>query len=133
MWAMIAMQIPVDIELECRNWGLDPALIAAVDLAEGGGERLIKAVKCSIPSVQDRAQAIKITCRTCTHAMNDYIKSNPTPGSIELFILFWAKRWAPEGADNDPQGLNKNWARNVTKIYYQLKFHPPGPSVRTDA
>lgn len=124
------MQIPADIEVKARWWGLDPALIAAVDRAEGGGEALVKAVRCSVPTTRDRAHAIEITCRSCAHAMSDYIKGNSMTASMPDFIRFWAKRWAPEEADNDPEGLNKNWPNNVTKIYHRLKFQPPEPSVR---
>jgi hypothetical protein len=33
-------------------------------------------------------------------------------GDIDAF----AKRWAPVGASNDPNGLNKNWIKNI-KFY----------------
>ena len=29
------------------------------------------------------------------------------------FVDFMQKKWAPIGAENDPKGLNKNWAGNV--------------------
>lgn len=29
-------------------------------------------------------------------------------------------KWAPLGADNDPNNLNSNWIRNVTDIYNEL-------------
>lgn len=29
------------------------------------------------------------------------------------YIEFLASRYCPIGADNDPQGLNKNWVKNV--------------------
>jgi hypothetical protein len=32
-----------------------------------------------------------------------------------------ARKYAPVGAANDPNGLNKNWVNGVTKIYNQLK------------
>jgi hypothetical protein len=34
-------------------------------------------------------------------------------GSPGRFVDFMQKRWAPIGASNDPEGKNKNWARNV--------------------
>jgi len=33
------------------------------------------------------------------------------------FIAFLGKRWAPVGAENDPQGLNKFWVDNVRYFY----------------
>jgi len=124
------MQIPADIDAKARWWGLDPALIAAVDVAEGGGERLTQAVRCGVPTVRDRAHAIEITCRSCTHAMSDFIKRNMAKmGTDHLdihdFIYYWALRWAPPDADNDPNDLNPNWPKNVIKAFNQLSLHPP--------
>ena len=34
-------------------------------------------------------------------------------GKPGKFVDFMGKRWAPIGAENDPKGLNVNWARNV--------------------
>lgn len=34
------------------------------------------------------------------------------PGTL-IYIEFLASRYCPIGADNDPQGLNKNWVKNV--------------------
>ncbi len=33
-------------------------------------------------------------------------------GDLEAF----SKRWAPVGSSNDPNGLNKNWLKNVSSI-----------------
>lgn len=33
------------------------------------------------------------------------------------FISFLGKTYCPIGAKNDPTGLNKNWVRNVRRIY----------------
>lgn len=38
----------------------------------------------------------------------------------EAFILFAQRRYCPIGAENDPEGLNKNWATNVSKHYYSF-------------
>lgn len=38
------------------------------------------------------------------------------------FIDYFADKWAPVGASNDPNNLNKNWLPNFLK-YYNL-FHP---------
>lgn len=92
------------------HFGTDPTLIGAVERAEGN---LLKAVQCSIPSVETREKAIEITCRSLVHAMSDYIKQTDPDG----FVDFWAQRWAPQGAKNDPTGLNKFWAGNVLKLW----------------
>lgn len=41
----------------------------------------------------------------------------PSRGQDVDFIAFLGKAYAPIGASNDPNGLNKNWVNNVTKIY----------------
>jgi cephalosporin-C deacetylase-like acetyl esterase len=92
------------------HFGTDPALIAAVIQAEGN---ILKAVQCSMPSVETVEKAIEITCRSAVHAMSDYIKQTDPDG----FVEFWASRWAPQGAKNDPTGLNGNWPTNVKKAW----------------
>jgi hypothetical protein len=36
------------------------------------------------------------------------------------------ERWAPNGAANDPTGLNSNWTRNVSRYYAELGGGPKG-------
>lgn len=38
----------------------------------------------------------------------------------DSFIETFASRWAPVGADNDPENLNANWAAGVIHIYVDL-------------
>ena len=35
------------------------------------------------------------------------------------FIVFLSKTYCPIGAFNDPEGLNKNWVKNVSYFYYE--------------
>ena len=44
-----------------------------------------------------------------------WIKEKP-----KKFVDFMQKRWAPVPAENDPEGLNKNWAPNVRKILKKM-------------
>ena len=39
------------------------------------------------------------------------------------FIDFMHTRWAPVGAENDPEGLNRHWANNVRKILKRNMRH----------
>lgn len=100
------MTVTPDVLRIARKWGIDPKLIQAVLNAEGD---IVKAVACSFPNVTTRSEAIEITCRSATHAMSDYLKTE-CPGD---FVAFWAARWAPEGATNDPKALNQFWPHNV--------------------
>lgn len=104
------MVIDPDVRAIAEQFRVDPSLIQAVMQAEGN---IVKAVQCSFPSVTTREAAIEITCRSAVHAMSDYIKIQNKEG----FIQFWAKRWAPVGATNDPNNLNANWSSNVSRLW----------------
>lgn len=106
------MTIDIDVAATAKHFGLDPKLLQAVVLAEGTREdtqAIVRAVQCSIPSVKTRQEALEITARSAIHAMGDFLKLH-TP---TLFVDFWADRWAPVGAKNDPTALNKNWPDNL--------------------
>jgi hypothetical protein len=90
-----------------------PKLIAAVEKAEGN---IVKAVECSMtldPARDKREQALDITCRSAVHAMSDFIREH----HAEEYVQYWAKRWAPVGAANDPTGLNRNWPINTVRFW----------------
>jgi hypothetical protein len=42
-------------------------------------------------------------------------------GAKGEFIAFLGKRYCPVGAKNDPNGLNRNWVNNVTRITKELR------------
>lgn len=104
------MIIDEDVKRIARHFGVDAALIQAVLVAEGN---IIRAVQCSLPKVTTREEAIEVTCRSAVHAMSDYIKTNDGPG----FVAKWAEKWAPNGAKNDPRGLNAHWPTNVLRLW----------------
>jgi hypothetical protein len=82
------MIIDPDVRGVSAHFGVDAALIQAVVQAEGN---IVRAVQCSIPSVQTREQALQILCRSAVHAMSDYIRHD----RAGAFVEFWQKRWAP--------------------------------------
>ncbi len=106
------MIIDPDVAAAAKHSGLDPLLVQAVVRAEGN---ILKAVQCSIPSVTTRAEALDVLCRSCVHALSDFVKLSQTEQSN--FVSFWAHRWAPEGVSNDPTNLNQNWPVNVLKFW----------------
>lgn len=112
------MIIDDDVAAAARQFGLDPKLIQAVVVAEGN---ILKAVQCSIPSIKSREKALEVTCRSAAHAMSDFIKRDLVDLHGESlpaqFVSYWGARWAPRGAQNDPTDLNKNWPRNVLKLW----------------
>lgn len=126
----MSLKIDLDIAAECLKFNLDPALIQAVRNAEGGTRAaLLKAVRCSIPNCRDEDEAVHITCRSAVHALCDFARTvtigtsdahGELRGEVDLdseFVHFWALRWAPPGAANDPKNLNANWAKNVLAIW----------------
>lgn len=87
-------------------------LVQAVVTAEGN---ILRAVQCSLPTIQTRNDAIKVVCRSAIHAMADFLAADEA--RTAAFVAFWAARWAPTGAANDPTGLNANWAPNVERLW----------------
>lgn len=120
------MTIEKDVADVAKHWGLDPALLQAVVVAE---ENIIKAVQCSFPEITTRAQALDILARSATHALCDFVRAN---GKTQAdFVLFWAAKWAPIGAKNDPTLLNANWPRNVLtnwRAFHGLPAAVSGPA-----
>ena len=110
------MIIDQDVLTIARDWGLDPALLQAVVQAEGN---IVRAVQCSIPTVMTRTEALRVTARSCTHALVDWVKQGGEERQ-DAFIAFWAARWAPRGVQNDPHDLNANWANNVDRLWTPL-------------
>jgi hypothetical protein len=47
---------------------------------------------------------------TIKHALRDWNGQGD-------FIAFLGSRYCPIGAENDPTGLNKNWVKNVRRLY----------------
>ena len=107
------MRIDADVMAVAKDFGLDPSLLQAVVHAEGN---IVRAVQSSIPTVKTRALALRITARSCVHAMSDWIRAGGETRS-RSFITFWGARWAPIGAVNDPSQLNANWAANVERLW----------------
>lgn len=106
------MTIETDVAVTARHFGIDAKLIQSVVNAEGN---IIAAVRASIPSVVTRQEALEVTCRSAVHAMSDFIKSNSHTQAD--FVITWAARWAPVGAENDPTSLNQFWPKNVLKFW----------------
>lgn len=102
------MKIDPDVATTAKHFGLDARLLQAVVNAEGN---ILRAVQISVPSITTRQEALTITARSAVHAMSDYVKAHVPTG----FVEFWAHRWAPVGAENDPTDLNANWPKNVKK------------------
>lgn len=121
---MAPLKIDLDVAAAASKFNLDPALIQAVVNAEGN---ILKAVQCSVPTVKTREEALKVLCRSAVGALVRFVKDEAAVVVVaggthkldEAFINHWAKRWAPQGAKNDPTNLNKHWPKNVLKFWRQ--------------
>lgn len=85
----------------------------SVVIAEGGIDKILKAVRCAIPSTDSTEEAVAILCRSAVHALAEYAFTEDPAG----FVAKWAETWAPQGAQNDPTKLNANWPVNVTRLW----------------
>lgn len=45
-----------------------------------------------------------------------YVISGGDPKDVAAYLVSLRNRYCPIGADNDPDGLNSHWLRNVTKF-----------------
>ena len=119
---MTNVSIDADVSAAAKRFGLDPRLVQAVVNAEGN---IVRAVAISIPTVTTREQALDVTCRSAVHAMCDWVKADAE--RQREYVAFWAARWAPVGASNDPHALNQFWPSNVLRGWIALP--PPSTQV----
>jgi hypothetical protein len=106
--------IEVNIRAELRD-ELAP-IVAAIRYAENGGAGreygiLHKRVK---PTYRSQAG-------WCAATVQKNYDRWVAAGSEGEFIVFLGKRYCPVGADNDPNGLNKHWVKNVTHWTKKIK------------
>lgn len=82
----------------------------AVWHAEGGGDA---AYKYGIRSVEyrDTEDAREICLRSARNNIKRYTRYGHK--NFDDYLRFFANRWAPVGAKNDPKGLNKYFYKNL--------------------
>ncbi len=104
--------------------GVDPFFIAAVRKAENGAPgREFGVLTLKAPTYSEQLEAC------CATVRNRMVEHPPrlrvrllTSGISRLclnddWIDWFAARWAPLGAANDPNSLNVNWSNNVIGLY----------------
>ena len=124
------------IRIAAAQYGLDWHLVAAIRKAENGGpgrEFGVLSVKAPTYALQ-----LDVCCQTVRHwlvqydADNEALDLHETPDGKESivyhqdFVTWFGEIWAPNGASNDPGGLNRNWSQNVNYWYLHLidRDHP---------
>lgn len=121
--------LPRDEAVACILMGqalsVPSVLLAAIRLAENG--RITRAFGIlSIPDCDTYGEEILYCAQTIKNNFERFRKAFPEiplwePGTKKLsiqYIQFLANRYAPIGAANDPAGLNMNWFKNVSRVYY---------------
>jgi len=105
--------IEANIRPECREL-LSP-IVASIRYSENGGKG--KEYGILHPRVKPTYRSQAGWCSATVQKNFDRWINKGAKGS---FIDFLGARYCPIGADNDPDGLNKYWIRNVR--FYYLKF-----------
>lgn len=96
------------------NWN---ALADAIYLAEGGAKA---AHPYGIMQKYKHTSPRQACLNTIRHKWADFRALQPQ-GDEDAYLAYLASRYAPIGAKNDPQGLNKNWLRNVEFFYRRAR------------
>jgi hypothetical protein len=68
------------------------------------------------PRAVDQPNSLRVQAGWCAATISKNYKRWTDSGENTDFITFLGNRYCPVGADNDPNGLNKHWIPNVTKI-----------------
>lgn len=91
----------------------DNKLADAIYIAEGGAKAKKPYGVLSVPC-NSEAECRRITMNTIRNNKRRFKEYGHK--THRSFLEFFASRWAPIGAENDPHNLNKNWLPNVRKI-----------------
>lgn len=86
----------------------DERLATAVWHAEGGTKAKVAYGVLSV-KVAGPGEARQVTLRSIRNHRQRHAAHSCGLG----FLDCWSRRWAPLNASNDPDGLNRNWLRNV--------------------
>lgn len=103
---------------------IDPAFLATIrEVEDGRPGREFGVLSESAP---DYASQMKIAAETISHRLSSF-PSNPLSRNAlgrvvyrETWIAYFASIWCPIGANNDPNGLNRNWLTNAKAAYPRL-------------
>ncbi len=105
--------IKVNIRPELRI-KLTP-IVAAIRFAENGGKGREYGILHPRVKPTYRSQA-----GWCAATVQKNYDRWTKAGSKGDFITFLGNRYCPVGAENDPNGLNKHWQKNVKKLILRL-------------
>lgn len=118
------------IIVAANRYGLFPQFIAAIRKTENGGPgKEFGVLSVSAPTFADQ---LRVCCQTVRHrlitfdvddtTLEPYVAPNGDTVVVYSvgFMHYLAGIYCPIGADNDPNGLNRNWFNNLTHWYFHL-------------
>jgi murein DD-endopeptidase MepM/ murein hydrolase activator NlpD len=99
------------------KYGIDPRLLASISMAETGGNSAALRNKHNV-SGEFSGGSLKTfkSIGESIDSMGSFLKRLYFDRGINTIPGIQAK-YAPSGADNDPNNLNSNWRNNVAKYY----------------
>lgn len=100
---------------DCQE-GMYPLKPCALLFALRSAERGRKGFEFGI--VAKKGTDLKTQCEWACATLRKNFERFKESGESD-FIAFLGKRWAPVGAENDLQGLNRFWVDNVKFFYYK--------------
>jgi len=103
------------------NWF---SLLLAIRKAENGKkgrEFGILHPKCDAEMKKRPKETLDIQAGWAAATIRKNIARWEKDGKKEDFITYLSRKYAPVGAKNDPDGLNKNWIKNVKYWYKKIK------------
>ncbi|WP_051287553.1 glucosaminidase domain-containing protein [Paenibacillus taiwanensis] len=108
-----------------KKYGIDPALLAAISMHEtGNGTSNAARNKNNLGGMMDPKsnwQSLMTfdSIEDGIDAMARNLKKNYFDQGLNSIDAI-ARKYAPQGAANDPRGLNKYWTTGVNKFYSAL-------------
>lgn len=124
LWAEEVNQIAVQANL----YGVDALFVQTIRKVENGGDgRQFGILSKKAPTYADQ---LRICCATVqarlfAYSQNPFKLQQVTSQRARLrytesFIIWFGSLYAPIGAENDPEGINKNWVSNALDVYTKL-------------
>lgn len=103
------------------GWHVPPTLLAAIRLAENGGPG--REFGILDRGTHTYGEQCRLCAETIANNLTRYTNATklspwgPDGTLTEGFLAFLQVRYAPLAAPNDPENLNSNWYRNVSRLY----------------
>lgn len=114
--AIAAFQDAIKVNVRSVHQKELAPIVAAIRYAENGGKGKEYGILHKRCPKTYRGQA-GWCAATVQKNYDRWVKAGKTGD----FITFLSERYCPVGADNDPNGLNQHWAKNVK--HFAKKFH----------